>query len=133
MLYYARSDTHYLLYIYDRVRNDLVEASDRSDPEKDFIGKALARSKELSLSRRHQHLDFNEETGEGSRGWYDYVLNHAHLAFDAEQFTIFKAIWKWRDYTARKEDESPHFVLGNNYINEIAKSKPPDAKAVHSL
>ncbi|KAK0384589.1 hypothetical protein NLU13_8675 [Sarocladium strictum] len=133
MLYYARSDTHYLLYIYDRVRNDLVEASDRSDPEKDLIGKALAKSKELSLSRRHQHLDFNEETGEGSRGWYDYVLNHAHLAFDAEQFTIFKAIWKWRDHTARKEDESPHFVLGNNYINEIAKAKPPDAKAVHSL
>jgi exosome complex exonuclease RRP6 len=133
MLYYARSDTHYLLYIYDRVRNDLVEASDRSDPEKDLIGKALARSKELSMSRKHQHLDFNEETGEGSRGWYDYVLNHSHLAFDAEQFTIFKAIWAWRDHTARKEDESPHFVLGNNYINEIAKAKPPDAKAVHSL
>lgn len=133
MLYYARSDTHYLLYIYDRVRNDLVEASDRSDPEKDLIGKALARSKDLSMSRKHQHLDFNEETGEGSRGWYDYVLNHSHLAFDAEQFTIFKAIWAWRDHTARKEDESPHFVLGNNYINEIAKAKPPDAKAVHSL
>ncbi|KAH8175034.1 3'-5' exonuclease domain-containing protein [Sarocladium implicatum] len=133
MLYYARSDTHYLLYIYDRVRNDLVEASDRSDPDKDLIGKALARSKDLSLSRRHQHPDFNEETGEGSRGWYDYVLNHAHLAFDSEQFTIFKTLWKWRDHTARKEDESPHFVLGNNFINEIAKAKPPDAKAMHSL
>lgn len=133
MLYYARSDTHYLLYIYDRVRNDLIEASDRSDPEKDLIGKALARSKELSLSRRHEHPGFNDETGEGSRGWYDYVLSHGHLAFDSEQFTIFKTLWKWRDHTARKEDESPHFVLGNNYINEIAKAKPPDAKAMHSL
>lgn len=132
MLYYARSDTHYLLYIYDRVRNDLVSSSDRSNPDLDFIGKALQRSKELSLSR-HVHADYNEETGEGPRGWYNYVLKHSHLAYNGVQFAVFQAIWKWRDTLARKEDESPNFVLGTTNVAEIARVNPPDAKALHSL
>lgn len=132
MLYYARSDTHHLLYIYDRVRNDLVSASDRSDPEKDLIGRALEKSRELSMSR-HVHADYNEETGEGPRGWYNYVLKHSHLAYNGEQFAVFKAIWKWRDETARKEDESPNFVLGTTNVADIARVNPPDAKALHSL
>lgn len=38
MFFYARSDTHFLLYIYDMIRNELVEKSDRSTPETDLIG-----------------------------------------------------------------------------------------------
>ncbi|KAG6023343.1 hypothetical protein E4U41_002047 [Claviceps citrina] len=132
MLYYARSDTHYLLYIYDHVRNELVDASDRSDPETDLINRALERSRELSLSR-HEHPGFNETTGDGSRGWYNYILKHSHLAFNAEQFAIFKELWKWREETALQEDESPNFVLGSTHITEIARVNPPDIKALHSL
>ncbi|TWU78280.1 exosome nuclease subunit [Metarhizium rileyi] len=132
MLYYARSDTHYLLYIYDNVRNELVEASDRSDPERNYINQALERSRELSLSR-HENPDFNETTGEGSRGWYNYILKNSHLALNGEQFSIFKALWKWRDEIARQEDESPNFVLGTTNIAEIARVNPPDVKAMHSL
>lgn len=132
MLYYARSDTHYLLYIYDRVRNDLVSASNKDDPEQDLITRALEKSRELSMSR-HIHADYNEETGEGSRGWYNYVLKHSHLAYDGEQFAVFKALWKWRDEIARQEDESPNFVLGTANVADIARVNPPDAKALHSL
>lgn len=132
MLYYARSDTHYLLYIYDRVRNDLVAASDSTSTEKNYIERALQRSRELSLSR-HEHPGYNEETGEGSRGWYGYVFKNSHLAFDRDQFAVFKALWKWRDDTARKEDESPNYVLSTHSIADIARINPPDAKALHSL
>ncbi|KAG5941272.1 hypothetical protein E4U53_007444 [Claviceps sorghi] len=132
MLYYARSDTHFLLYIYDKVRNELVDASDRSDPEKDLITRALERSRALSLSR-HEHPDYNEVTGDGSRGWYNYILKHSHLAFNGDQFAIFRALWKWRDETARQEDENPNFVLGTTSITEIARVNPPDVKALHSL
>lgn len=132
MLYYARSDTHYLLHIYDQVRNDLVSSSNRSVPEQDLIGRALQKSRELSLSR-HVHPGYNEETGEGPRGWYNYVLKHSHLSYDAAQFTLFKTIWKWRDDTARQEDESPNFVLGTNHLADICRASPPDAKALHSL
>lgn len=132
MLYYARSDTHYLLHIYDQVRNDLVSSSNRNLPEQDLISRALQKSKDLSLSR-HVHPGYNEETGEGPRGWYNYVLKHSHLAYDAAQFTMFRTIWKWRDETARKEDESPNFVLGTNHLADICRASPPDAKALHSL
>ncbi|GAO17746.1 hypothetical protein UVI_02033480 [Ustilaginoidea virens] len=132
MLYYARSDTHYLLYIFDHVRNELIEASDRTQPETDLIKQALDRSRELSLSR-HQHPDCNEATGEGPRGWYNYMLKNSHLNFDEKQFAVFKALWKWRDETARQEDESPNFVLGTSNVTEIARVNPPDVKALHSL
>lgn len=132
MLYYARSDTHYLLYIYDHVRNDLVSATDPTKPDTDYIRRALQRSRELSLSR-HEHPGYDEATGEGSRGWYNYVFKHSHLAFDSEQFAVFKALWKWRDDTARKEDESPNYVMSTNTITDIARFNPPDAKALHSL
>jgi exosome complex exonuclease RRP6 len=132
MLYYARSDTHYLLYIFDGVRNELVEASDRSEPEKDYISQALERSRELSLSRQ-ETPGYNKITGEGSRGWYNYVFKHSHLALNGEQFAVFKALWQWRDETARQEDESPNFVLGPTNVTEIARVNPPDVKALHSL
>ncbi|CRK15972.1 hypothetical protein BN1723_010880, partial [Verticillium longisporum] len=45
MFYYARSDTHYLLYIFDRIRNELLDASDRSKPETDIIQQVLQKSK----------------------------------------------------------------------------------------
>ncbi|POR36144.1 Exosome complex exonuclease rrp6 [Tolypocladium paradoxum] len=132
MLYYARSDTHYLLYIYDQLRNELIAASNRASSETDYIGRALQRSKELALSR-HEHLDFDEETGQGTRGWYSYILKQGHLAFGSEQFAMFRAIWKWRDATARREDENPNFVLGTNNVVSIVRVNPPDAKALHSL
>ncbi|KAL7928754.1 ribonuclease H-like domain-containing protein [Trichoderma chlorosporum] len=132
MMYYARSDTHYLLYIYDRIRNDLVQLSDRTKPEKDLISIVLKKSRELSLSR-HENLEFNEETGEGSRGWYNFVLKNPHFAYKSDQFAVFRALWKWRDTTARTEDENPNFVLGTSNLTEIARTNPPDAKALHSL
>ncbi|CAG9941203.1 unnamed protein product [Clonostachys rosea f. rosea IK726] len=131
MLYYARSDTHFLLYIYDCVRNELVNASDSSSPETNLIAKVLQRSKELALSR-YEHPTLDEATGEGSRGWYNYILKHGHLAYNAEQFAVFRALWKWRDDVARTEDENPNFVLGTTTISDIARINPPDPKALHS-
>ncbi|KAJ4209217.1 exosome nuclease subunit [Fusarium falciforme] len=132
MMYYARSDTHYLLYIYDKVRNELVATSDKSKPETNLIERALEKSKELSLSR-YENPGYDEETGEGSRGWYGYVFKNSHMALDSEQFAVFKAVWKWRDDTARAEDENPNYVLSTRDITEIARLNPPDAKALHSL
>ena len=132
MMYYARSDTHYLLYIYDNVRNRLLTSSDRSKPETDLITRALDKSREVSLYR-HEHPEFNESTGEGSRGWYNYILKHGHMALNAEQFAVFRALWKWRDTAARRADESPNFILGSNNLGQIARVNPPDMKALHSL
>lgn len=129
MMYYARSDTHYLLYIYDKIRNELVQSS---DSDKHLVTRVLERSRELSLSR-HENPECNAETGEGSRGWFNFVLKNSQLGYKSEQFAVFRALWNWRDHTARKEDENPNFVLGNNTLTEIVRVNPPDAKALHSL
>ncbi|PHH76061.1 hypothetical protein CDD82_4149 [Ophiocordyceps australis] len=132
MLYYAQSDTHFLLYIYDNLRNELVSSSNRKVAETDYIERALERSRQLSLSR-HEHPDYDAQSGQGSRGWYNHLLKNAHLNFDGEQFAMFRALWDWRDATARREDENPIFILSPNSITNIVHVNPPDAKALHSL
>ncbi|KAK1705060.1 exonuclease [Colletotrichum lupini] len=131
MLYYARSDTHFLLYIYDKMRNELVMKSDRGNPSTDYIEMTLQKSKTLSLSR-YGGETFDPKSGKGSKGWYNTLLKHP-MPFSGQQFAVYRAIWEWRDEVARKEDESTAFVMPNGIVGDIAKHMPPDAKALHAL
>ncbi|KAB5526371.1 ribonuclease H-like domain-containing protein [Coniochaeta sp. 2T2.1] len=131
MFYYARSDTHYLLYIYDMVRNELVDNSDTSVPEKNWIEWVLQKSKEISLQRYETPL-CDRETGKGSRGWFNVLLK-SPSGFNSEQFAVYKAVFKWRDDLARQEDESPHFVMQQHCVADIARVLPADPKALWSL
>lgn len=131
MFYYARSDTHFLLYIYDRVRNELVERSDRSDPEKDLIEYTLQKSKETSLDR-YTPFTADPETGEGARGWSNFLYK-SHLRLSGEQFAVYRALHKWRDEVARQQDENPTFIMPPQVMMEIAKILPNDPKALWSL
>lgn len=131
MFFYAQSDTHFLLYIYDMIRNELVEKSDRSNPETDLIGRVLQKSRDRALSR-YENLTCDVETGGGSRGWYNIILKQPQ-ALTGEQFAVFRAVWKWRDDVARRTDESPGFVLSQQGVWDIARVLPPDLKALHSL
>lgn len=51
---YARADTHFLLYVYDKMRNELLEKSDLSDLEKNKIHDVQEKSKEYAL-QRYEH------------------------------------------------------------------------------
>ena len=92
MLLYARSDTHFLLYIYDNLRNALLdrsksksqsgspagspppgsaqrERSSRSGASTTMLlDEALARSAETSL-RVYSKEPYDTEEGKGSNGW----------------------------------------------------------------
>jgi exosome complex exonuclease RRP6 len=132
MFYYARSDTHYLLYVYDELRNELLRRSDRSNPEEDIISHVLERSKEVSL-RRHKELIYDVEGGQGPIGWFNPLMRSSSGSLSREQFAIFRAVHKWRDDAARQHDESPNFIMGTATIFDIARQPPPDPKALHSL
>lgn len=131
MFYYARSDTHFLLYIYDQVRNELIERSDRTDPEKDLIEYTLQKSKETSLDR-YTFFASNPETGEGARGWSNF-LHKNHVSLNGEQFAVYRAVHKWRDDLARSDDENPTFIMPPQVVMEIARILPTDPKALWSL
>lgn len=131
MLYYARCDTHYLLYVYDILRNELVSRSDQTNPEKNLIEYTLQKSKEVSLDR-YTPFTADTSTGEGARGWAG-VLQKTYANLDGQQFAVYRAVHKWRDDLARKEDENPNYIMPQQTLMEIAKLLPNDPKALWSL
>ncbi|KAL1843568.1 hypothetical protein VTJ49DRAFT_851 [Mycothermus thermophilus] len=131
MFYYARSDTHYLLYIYDMLRNELVELVANTTSDENPIERVLRKSKEVALSR-YENPWFDEETGAGNRSWLNTLLRSSSL-YNSEQFAVYKAVYKWRDDVARKEDESPAFIMSQRVLDDIARIMPTDMKALWSL
>ncbi|KAF2501683.1 hypothetical protein BU16DRAFT_522594 [Lophium mytilinum] len=125
---YARSDTHYLLYIFDNMRNELVEKSNFSDPEFDLIARVQEKSRETAL-QRYEHPLYDGQTGQGSGGWHK-ILRNTPASFSKEQFAVFKAVHKWRDEVARQEDESVHFILANHALLSVARAMPTEQAAL---
>lgn len=121
---YARSDTHYLLYIYDNMRNELIERSDFSAPnhEKDKVHDVCERSKEYAL-QRYEHPIYDLEAGSGPAGWYK-LLSRTPASLTKQQFAVFRALHQWRDETAREQDDSINYVMPNHLLFTIARALP---------
>ncbi|KAF8444327.1 ribonuclease H-like domain-containing protein [Terfezia claveryi] len=119
MLDYARSDTHFLLYCYDRVRNELIT---RSTPDVDFVAEALSNSKETSL-RRYEREAYDPVDGSGQFGW-SLLLKRNPAMFTPEQLAVFKAVHQFRDKVARDEDDSHHYVMPKHHIYNLARLMP---------
>lgn len=124
MLNYARSDTHYLLYIYDNLRNELVEKSAATGGDDHLVDIVLQKSKEEAL-QRFEWPFYDPVWGLGANGWYK-LLDRTPALFSKEQFAVFKAVHQWRDTVAREEDESLHHVMPKHVMFNIATSMPMD-------
>lgn len=124
MFDYARSDTHFLLFIYDCVRNELLEKSELSVEDGDLIAEVLTKSKGEAL-QRYEHSFYDEARGQGSGGWYN-MLSHTPALFNKEQFAVFRAVHQWRDRVARNEDEGPAQVMAKTVLYNIARDLPMD-------
>ncbi|KAK5699980.1 exosome nuclease subunit [Elasticomyces elasticus] len=127
---YARSDTHYLLYIFDNMRNELIQRSDLClpDHEGDKLWDVLQKSTETAL-QRYEHPIYDGELGQGPMGWYK-LLARTPALLTKEQFSIFRAAHRWRDNVAREQDDSVHFVLPNHHIFSLAKQMPDTKEGV---
>ncbi|KAK7546670.1 exosome complex exonuclease-like protein Rrp6 [Phyllosticta citricarpa] len=128
---YARSDTHFLLYIYDNMRNELIDKSDFSNPEEDRVRRVQEKSKEESMQAFSTPFA-NADSGRGSMGWFRQLYKNPN-AFNKEQFSVFKAVHAWRDTVARQEDESVAFIMPNHILFSIARSMPTDKAALFSV
>jgi exosome complex exonuclease RRP6 len=67
MFFYARADTHFLLYIYDHMRNELIDKTNPEIPEENRIETVLQKSKETSLLR-YERATYKR--GERTRPWW---------------------------------------------------------------
>ena len=123
------TDTHFLLYIFDNLRNELVERSNPANPEENKIELVLQKSKETSLLRFERQI-YEENSGQGPAGWYNLLVKTPAL-FSNEQFAVFRAIHAWRDRIARKDDDSTHYVMPNHVIFTLAKLMPMDMVSLY--
>ncbi|MCJ1471014.1 exosome nuclease subunit [Pseudocyphellaria aurata] len=126
MLDYARCDTHFLLYIYDKLRNNLLAESE-SDPslqEGTLIDEVLRKSKKEAL-QRYEWPFYDAQRGKGTNGWYK-LLERTPALFNREQLSVFRAVHQWRDQLARKEDEGPNQIMRHQVLFNIARQMPMD-------
>ncbi|KUJ10677.1 uncharacterized protein LY89DRAFT_655435 [Mollisia scopiformis] len=128
MFFYARADTHFLLYIYDCMRNELVEKSKSDVDEENYIEIVLQKSKEVSLLRYERQI-YNAESGRGPGGWYSLLIKTPALLSN-EQFAVFQAVHHWRDKIARADDDSPTFIMPQHVVMSLAKLMPMDMVAL---
>jgi len=121
MLKYARADTHFLLHVYDNLRNALIDrAVSRSASPTSRAGspiapdalvrEVLSRSAETAL-RVYSPDSYDGEGGTGPNGWDTLARrwNKPELGIDGVpgiQREVFRAVHIWRDRVARGEDES---------------------------
>lgn len=120
LLDYARSDTHYLLYIYDCVRNELIK---QSTPDNDLIEYVLDNSKKESLQVYERH-DYDRDNGLGPNGWLRQLMTRNTKTLTPEQFGVLRALHEWRDQKARELDEGDHTIMSQAFLWTCAESMP---------
>ncbi|KAJ2836172.1 exosome nuclease subunit [Coemansia erecta] len=146
MLAYARADTHFLLYVFDRMRTELLDRGQRlkgvdmTDPDGEHFGMlagidlvesatqplnvVVQRSQQTAL-KRHVKEGYDAEHGMGTGGWAKLAKKWRH-PFTPTQLSVFRALHEWRDSCAREEDESVRYVLPNHMLFNISDTMPED-------
>ncbi|KAJ2799389.1 exosome nuclease subunit [Coemansia helicoidea] len=146
MMRYARADTHFLLYVFDRMRGELLERGRRlvgmdvASPDSMHFGElagldtvqTAVQPMELVLQRSGQTAlktyakeGYDADNGQGAGGWVRLLRKWAH-PLTPPQLAVFRALHQWRDSCAREEDESIRYVLPNHMLFAIADRMPAD-------
>lgn len=115
MIQYARIDTHYLLYMYDLLRQELSSQSLQlhKDPLVLF-SHVFHKSRDISLKVY-------------SKPDYTYMGIRKTSALGEQSRHVLEELARWRDTLARRLDESPSFVLCGEALLGIAAYMPETA------
>lgn len=106
MIEYATMDTHYLIDLVARLREELIALGRWTWALEEFARLEMVRYRE------------SEDDGEAWRK----VKNIGGL--DRRSLAIVRALYRWRDTLARKADRPPFKIMSNEAIVEIAKGRP---------
>ena len=131
MFDYARSDTHFLLYIYDCMRNELIARSNLDETQENLTLEVLQRSRETA-AQRYEHSVYDKTRGLGRGGWFG-LIHKTSAKLSREQFAVFRKIHEWRDRVARLEDESPLQIMPNHTMFSVARTLPRDLPALVNI
>ncbi|AEY95518.1 FACL001Cp [Eremothecium gossypii FDAG1] len=126
---YARSDTHFLLSIYDDLRNALVKAGK--------LAEVLNASRNVA-KRRFEYTSFRpripdsnvyspiESTEPWRKLMYQYNL-------PPSKEPLLKKLYEWRDTVARRDDESVRYVMPNQLLVSLVSLSPSETAGVLSV
>ncbi|KAN0064991.1 exosome nuclease subunit [Thecaphora frezii] len=134
MLYYARSDTHSLLFIYDSLRKELMAASGERGVREVF---ELSKNVATAVYAKEEW----DEEGEGRDGWRALWRKWGREAAEGsekrrkpeemkKEERLVRRLHQWRDMVAREEDESPNYVLRAATLMMLASRAPTTVAAV---
>nr|XP_027228360.1 exosome component 10-like [Penaeus vannamei] len=116
---YARQDSHYLLYVYDLMRNELIE---RGNQLNNLITAVYSRSVDICLKRYEKPFIGPESHME--------LYRRSRRTFDTKQMYALRELYLWRDNVAREQDESPDYVLPKHMLLQIAEVLPKEMQGV---
>ncbi|XP_076359391.1 exosome complex component 10-like isoform X1 [Tachypleus tridentatus] len=119
MIQYAREDTHYLLYIYDHMKRDLIS---KGNDQKNLLISVFQRSKTVCL-KKYQKPPFQDDS------YLDLLKKHKK-SFNNCQLWALKQLYEWRDKISRTEDESTGYVLPNHMLLQIAEVLPREQQGI---
>lgn len=119
LLKYAREDTHYLLHIKDVLRNALI---DSSNGKTNILKAVYDRSTELCKITYIKPI-WTEDS-------YMDMYRKSQKIFNNKQIYALKELHKWRDMTAREEDDSTGYVLPNHMLLNIAETLPREMQGI---
>jgi ribonuclease D len=122
MIIYASEDTHYLIYLYNRMVNDLL-----NDKDQDNIYTKIVQVFEQGCSLCSR--SYEKPKYDPDNSWRDTFYKHPR-PFHTSQLNVFKAIHQWRDHVAREQDESTRYVLPNHMLFQIAQEMPTQSSSV---
>ncbi|KAJ8938385.1 hypothetical protein NQ314_011518 [Rhamnusium bicolor] len=116
---YAREDTHYLIYIYQMLKNELINKANGQDN----ILLSVIKSSTETCKKRYFRSVLTEDSH------LDFYRKCKRL-FDNRQLYALKELYKWRDQISREEDESTGYVLPNHMLLQISESLPREMQGI---
>ena len=129
---YAVSDTKYLLDIYDQLRLEL----DNHTMDDVSIVSVLDRSKQVCLIRydKEAFIPSGYKTiMDGGRNATRKNNSKVMTELSSQQEAALRALYDWRDRTARQEDESVQYVCSNAALLRIASNRPATVATLQRL
>ena len=126
MISYARGDTHHLLYVYDRLRQqlDAVGRGDGSKPFRDLIRTTLDRSRDVCATL------YEKPVTHPLTYHADYRKNRDAGDLDLPRLAVYAALHGWRDERCRAEDESIGYVMPRALMLRLAREAPTNPRAL---
>ncbi|XP_057373102.1 exosome component 10-like [Daphnia carinata] len=118
MVNYAREDTHYLGYIYEKMKKDL-----KVKGTGDNLLTAVWNNSRLVCLKRYRIPPITAES-------HIELYRLSKKIFNERQLYALKEIFAWRDRVAREEDESIGFVLPKHMMLQIADVLPREMQGI---